>query len=158
MVSPTEHSLVNTCLLQKTTCKLDMYRMYQLQLHKRFYIQYAFWSRTTILCGLARDQRSLWFCQEQTKLILCYFYLLYPLWPVLKLEELKAKSNTRGCKATMLTGTFSSLLLVPRSLYSGKKNRKKSIVLSSTKIASLHLIGVIIKATSPQLVSSQDLD
>ena len=58
----------------------------------------------------------------------------------------------------MLTGTFSSLLLVPRSLYSGKKNRKKSIVLSSTKIASLHLIGVIIKATSPQLVSSQDLD
>ena len=41
------------------------------------------------------------------------------------------------------------------------KNRRKigkSIVLSSTKIASLHLITVIIKATSPQLVRSQDLD
>ena len=41
------------------------------------------------------------------------------------------------------------------------KNRKKigkSIVLSSTKIASLHLIRVIIKATSPLLVPSQDLD
>ena len=34
----------------------------------------------------------------------------------------------------------------------------KSIVLSSTKIASLHLIRVIIKATSPQLVCSQELD
>ena len=41
------------------------------------------------------------------------------------------------------------------------KNRRKigeSIVLSLTKIASLHLIRVIIKATSPQLVRLQDLD
>lgn len=34
---------VTTRLLQKTTCKLDMYRMYQLQLHKRFYIRCAFY-------------------------------------------------------------------------------------------------------------------
>ena len=34
----------------------------------------------------------------------------------------------------------------------------KSLVLSSTKIASLHLIRVIIKATSPQLLRSQSLD
>ena len=41
------------------------------------------------------------------------------------------------------------------------ENRRKigkSIVLSSTKIASLHLIRVIIKATSPQLLCSQTLD
>ena len=41
------------------------------------------------------------------------------------------------------------------------KNRIKigqSIVLLSTKIASLHPVGVIIKATSPQLLHSQDLD
>ena len=42
MLSPIEHSLVNTHLLQKTMCKLEMYNMYQLQLHKRFYIQCAF--------------------------------------------------------------------------------------------------------------------
>ena len=149
MASPIEHCLVNTRSLHKTMCKTWHVRDVSVTITQ---------SRTTILCGPARDQRSLWFCQEQTKLIFCYFYLLYPLWPVLKLEELKAKSNTRGCKATMLARTFSSLSLVPRSLYSEKKNSKKSIVLSSTKIASLHLIGVIIKATSPQLVSSQDLD
>ena len=34
----------------------------------------------------------------------------------------------------------------------------KSILLSSTKIASSYLIRVIIKATSPQLVCSQELD
>ena len=34
----------------------------------------------------------------------------------------------------------------------------KSKVLLSTKIASLHPIGVIIKATSPQVLCSQDLD
>ena len=45
----------------------------------------------TFLCGHARDQRSPWFCQEQTKLVLCYFYLLYRLWTVLRLEELKAE-------------------------------------------------------------------
>ena len=41
-----------------------------------------------------------------------------------------------------------------------KKRRKigKSIVLSSTKIGSLHLIMVIMKTTSPQLLSLQDLD
>ena len=33
-----------------------------------------------------------------------------------------------------------------------------SIVLLSTNIAFLHLIRVIIKATSPQLVRSKDLD
>ena len=41
------------------------------------------------------------------------------------------------------------------------KNRKKigkSIVLSSTKIVSLHPIRVVIKAMSPQLLCSQDLD
>ena len=41
------------------------------------------------------------------------------------------------------------------------KNRRKiakSIVLSSAKIASLHPIRVTIKATSPQLPRSQDLD
>ena len=41
------------------------------------------------------------------------------------------------------------------------KNRRKigqSIVLLSTKIAFLHLIRVIIKATSPQLARSKDLD
>ena len=40
------------------------------------------------------------------------------------------------------------------------KNRRKigkSKVLLSTKIASLHPIRVIIKATSPQIVCSQDL-
>ena len=85
----------------------------------------------TVLCGHARDQRLLWFCQEQTKLISCYFNLLYRLWPVLKLEEenwieeLKAKSTTRGCEATMLTRTFSSLLLVPRSLYIGNQKMQK---------------------------------
>ena len=39
------------------------------------------------------------------------------------------------------------------------KNRRKigkSIVLSSTKIVSLHPIRVVIKATSPQLLRSQD--
>ena len=41
-----------------------------------------------------------------------------------------------------------------------KKRRKigKSIVLLSTKIGSLHLIRVIMKTTSPQLLSLQDLD
>ena len=41
------------------------------------------------------------------------------------------------------------------------KNRRKigkSKVLLSTKIASLHPIRVIIKATSPQILCSQDLD
>ena len=66
---------------------------------------FKYFIRTTVPCGHGRDQRSLWFCQEQTKLILCYFYLLYRLWPVLKLEELKAK-------------TFSSQLSLPHSLYS----------------------------------------
>ena len=47
--SPIEHSMVNTRLLQKTTCKLDMYWMYQLQLHKRFYVKVK-WS----LCLRAR--------------------------------------------------------------------------------------------------------
>ena len=116
MASPIEHCLVNTRSLHKTICKTWHVPDVSVTITQ---------SRTTILCGPPRDQRSLWFCQEQTKLILCYFYLLYPLWPVLKLEELKAKSNTRGCKATMLARTFSSLLLVPHSLYSGKKNSKK---------------------------------
>ena len=41
-----------------------------------------------------------------------------------------------------------------------KKRRKigKSIVLLSTKIGSLHLIRVIMKSTSSQLLSLQDLD
>ena len=34
----------------------------------------------------------------------------------------------------------------------------KSILLSSTKIASPYLIRILIKATSPQLVCSQELD
>ena len=41
------------------------------------------------------------------------------------------------------------------------KNRRKvgkTVVLSSTKVASLHLIRVIIKATSAQLLRPQDLD
>ena len=38
-----------------------------------------------------------------------------------------------------------------------RRKIRKSIVLSSTKIASLHLIRVIIKATSPQLVPARDL-
>ena len=41
------------------------------------------------------------------------------------------------------------------------KNRRKigkSKVLLSTKIASLHPIRVIIKATNPQILCSQDLD
>ena len=131
MVSPVEHSLVNTCLLQKIMCKLDMYRMYQLQLHKRFYIQYAFLSHVLNIshagpfCVVTRDQRLLWFCHEQTKLILCYFCLLYRLWPVHKLEELKAKSITCGCEATMFTRTFSTLLLLPHSLYGGNQKMQK---------------------------------
>ena len=39
-----------------------------------------------------------------------------------------------------------------------KKNRKINVVLSPTKIASPHLIRVIMGATSPQLLRSQDLD
>ena len=42
-----------------------------------------------------------------------------------------------------------------------RKNRRKigkSIVVSSTKIASLHPIRAIIKATNPQLLCLQDLD
>ena len=38
-----------------------------------------------------------------------------------------------------------------------RRKIRKSIVLSSTKIASLHLIRVIIKATGPQLVPARDL-
>ena len=41
------------------------------------------------------------------------------------------------------------------------KNRRKigkSIVVSSTKIASLHPIRALIKATNPQLLCLQDLD
>ena len=42
-----------------------------------------------------------------------------------------------------------------------RKNRRKigkSTVVSSTKIASLHPIRAIIKATNPQLLCLQDLD
>ena len=39
-----------------------------------------------------------------------------------------------------------------------RRKTGKSTLISSTKIASLHLIGVIIKATSPQLLRLQDLD
>ena len=39
-----------------------------------------------------------------------------------------------------------------------EKNRKINVVLSSTKIASRHLIRVIMRATSPQLLRSQELD
>ena len=77
---------------------------------------FKYFTGTTFLCGHARDQRSLWFCQEQTELILCYFYLLYRLWPVLKLEELKAKITTRGCEATMLTRTTLTLQRKPENV------------------------------------------
>ena len=93
---------------------------------------FKYFTPTPVLCGDARDQRSLWFCQdrvncgqEQTILILCYFYLLYRLWPVLKLEELKTKSTIHGCEVTMLKRTISSLLLVPRSVYSGNRKMQK---------------------------------
>ncbi|KAJ7376551.1 hypothetical protein OS493_034007 [Desmophyllum pertusum] len=48
---------------------------------------------------------------SHVKSVRTLFNFLYRLWPVLKFEELNAKSTTRGCEATMLTRTFLNLLL-----------------------------------------------
>jgi len=124
MLPQIDHSLVNTRFLQKTTCKLDMYRMHQLH-------QYAFQSHVSNIsqarpfcevtleikdpCGSGKSKPN-------------SSYAIFIYCPVLKLQELKAKGTTRGCKTTILTRTVSRLL-VPRSLYRGNRKMQKIRIL-----------------------------
>ena len=71
----------------------------------------------TFLGGHARDQRSLWFFQEQTKLILCYFSFTVPVMASPQIGRVESKEYY----SWMLTRTFSSLLLVPRLLYTERE-------------------------------------
>ena len=73
---------------------------------------------------------------------------------------IREKEKGRGGKDRVSSG-----MVAPKNRKNNRKLRiekigkiGKSLVLLSTKIASLHPITVITKATSPQILFSQDLD